>query len=460
MIQDFLPLYDSIRLGLCSRLLKAHTDPRLWDQVRCTVDKAKGLKYVGKVQDDERWAFLREIEPQVPHLELCHYCRIFHPRTTEYQSLCRIKPVDINPDLECDAKEAQFVRWGSHWGFGFRDVYAVMSRHMLSPQHGISLSHLFTSTDWTFGKAYRNLHNASRSPFKRFVSYTKLDTEAVIRDSHLLVHRIQRLWVPGHLQGTEVLVRYGAGDIAGDFKICMHHGPQSGEMINNFTIPLREGLKYVLAARTVHGSSEDGPLPYIIKRCEDCPTEYAISFHIHNGNSVEIVLDVWQNLGKCQSPTSAGWFNCWGMLNPRFCEATDETARAAWYQSDAGFVADASLFDTKAGISAIDHPSFNSVLQDWTQLRCQAPARARNVYLDVIPPSSLYHIRKTRSSFVNARYETSLRRQFHPFRHEFRGNNGLFVPIDQLKYTRTQYYSKGNYTTVEPATPGSSAANS
>lgn len=452
MIQDFLPLYGSIRLGLCSRLLKGYTDPRLWEQVRCNIqDKSRGVKYVGKVYDDDRWTFLKEIEPKVPELELCHYCRIFHPRGN--QSLHRVKPIDINPDLECDAKEVQFIRWESNWGFGFRDVYAVMARHTLTPSHGIDLTNLFVSTKWTFGKAYKNLHNASRSPFKRFTSYTKLDTEAVIRNDRLLVHRIQRLWVPRHLQGTDVLVRYGAGDIAGDFKICMHHGPQSGEMINNFTIPLREGLKYVLAAGTVRGCTEDGPLPYIIKRCEDCPTEYAISFHVHHDSSVEIVLDVWQNLGTCQSPQAAGWFNCWGMLNLRFCETTDESARTAWYNSGTGYVADATLFPTPAASSAVDHASFKCVLQDWAQLQCQAPATAKNVYLDVIPPSSLSHIRKTRFSFINARYETWVRFPPHPFRHEFRGNDGAKVPMDHLKYTRTPYYAKSNFATINtPAT--------
>ncbi|KAK9773366.1 hypothetical protein AB5N19_02450 [Seiridium cardinale] len=448
MVQDFLPLYESIRLGLCSRRLKEHTDPRLWEQVRCNIEhhKTKGVRYVGRVDDDERWNFLKEIEPQIPHLELCHYCRIFHPRLPPgNQSLWRSAASDINQEAECDVKEVQFRRWGMKWGFGFRDVYAVMARQTLSPEHGVPLSDLCISTAWTFASAYRNLHNASRSPFKRFVSYTKVDTEAVFRDKHLLVHRIQRLWVPIHLQGTDVLVRYGAGDIAGDFKICMHHGPQSGEMINNFTIPLREGIKYVLAARTVFGRTEDSPLPQIIKRCEDCPTEYAISFHIHNENSIEVVLDVWQNLGTCQSPQAPGWLNCWGMLNMRMCETTDEAARTAWYQSGVGYIADATLFDTPAGQTEMGHPSSAPVLHEWAQLHSQAAAsalaRARNVYLGVIPQLSLHHFRNLRSSFINARYETNVRRPFHPFHHEFKSNNGQLLPADQVKYTRTQYYA-------------------
>lgn len=467
MIQKELALYDAIKLGLASRKLSVSTDPKLWDQVRCTIqnDKVKGVKYVAKgddlVHDEERWTFLKGHEPQVPHLELCHYCRIFHPRAAlEHQSLWRPAPTGVEWASACDIKEVQFRRLGIEWGFGFRDIYAVMTNHALSRQHGISLADLCISTDWTFVKAYKNLHNASRSPFKRFVSYTKLDTEAVIRSDHLLVHRIQRLWVPIHLQGTDVLVRYGAGDLAGDFKICMHHGPQSNEMINNFTIPLRDGLKYVLAERFVSGRNPDGPLPRIIKRCEDCPTEYSISFHVHNDESIEIVLDVWQNLGDCQFPLAPGWsqnlaqnqfplvpgwLNCWGMLNPRICDIShDETALTAWHQSNAHYVADASIFSTPAWKSEVAHRSAAPVRAEFAQLYRQhvLSQHIPGVDLGVVPQLSLHHLRNLRSSYVNARYDVNKRNRLPPFvYHEFRLHGGQSVPGDQIKYTRLKYYA-------------------
>ncbi|ETS85003.1 hypothetical protein PFICI_03028 [Pestalotiopsis fici W106-1] len=469
MIQQELPLYDAIKLGLASRRLHRATDPRLWAKVRCSIqnDKNRGVKYVAKgddlVHDEERWAFLKGLEPQVPHLELCHYCRIFHPRATlQDQSLWRAAPTGVEWALTCDNKEVHFRRLGIEWGFGFRDIYAIMTNHALSRQHGIPLSDLCISTDWTFVKAYKNLHNASRSPFKRFVSYTKLDTEAIIHHGHLQVHRIQRLWVPIHLQGTDVLIRYGAGDLAGDFKICMHHGPQSGEMISNFTIPLREGLKYVLAERSVSGSNQDGPLPRIIKRCEDCPTEYSISFHVHGEKSVEIVLDVWQNLGDCQFAQATGWFqnlahnqfpmipgwlNCWGMLNPRVCDiVTDEAARTSWHQSAAHYVADASVFPTPAWKSEVAHASSTLVLQEFAQLQSQVAAsgHSHGVNLGVVPQLSLGHLRNIRSSYVNARYEANLRRRLPPFLHKFRLHDGQEVPFDEIKYTRTKYYGSGS----------------
>lgn len=449
IIQEQLPLYDAIKLGLASRRLRMSTDPRLWEQVRCTihVDKIKGIKFVAGADDDERWAFLKELEIQVPHLELCHYCRIFHPRSTSVaESVWRDISSDtsINWEADCNAKEVHFRRLGINWGFGFRDVYAVMMNRTISGQHGIPLDDLCISTDWFFAKAYKNLHNASRSPFRRFVSYAKLDTEAIIRKKSLLVHRIQRLWVPIHLQGTDVLIRYGPGDMAGDFKICMHHGPMSGEMINNLTIPLREGIKYVLAARLVPESIEDGPLPHIVKRCEDCPTEYSITFHVHDSNSLEIVLDVWQNLGDCHSPTAPGWLNCWGMLNPRLSDTPDETARNSWYQAKVGYVADATVFPTPGWKSEAAHSSSAPVLREFAQLQEQAKyafsEHPHNVNLDVVQPPTLRNLRSSRSNYLQARYDVRLRREFPPFEHEFRIGDKSMLPPDQIKYTRTVYY--------------------
>ncbi|KAI1873946.1 uncharacterized protein JN550_003215 [Neoarthrinium moseri] len=460
---DFLPLYDAVRLGICNHHLRQNTDVNVWTKARAAETGGAIKSYIAQTCDDERWEFLKELEPKLPSHELCHYCRIFHPRVDAPSlSLWRVFP-DTASDSDCDSKEVQFQRWGIHWGFGFRDVYAVMSRHSFTADHGVPLAELCVSTDWTFSHAYRNLHNASRSPFKRFVSYTKLDAEAVINNGHLLVHRIQRLWVPIHIQGTDVLIRYGAGDSAGDFKICAHHGPQSGEMIWNFILPLREGLGCVLAAQSVFNSVDDGyfPLPRIIKRCEDCPTEYSISFHIHYDNSVEIILDVWQNLGTCQTPLAPGWLNCWGTLNPRFGVLPGEdTCRNIWFQSEVGYVGNETLFQTPAGQSATMHSSAKSVFKHWDQLLTDVDIQASlqqpraTPSLAVVPQLSRHHFRKLRSGFVDARYECNLRRPLPPFPFEFFGTNGR-IPSNHLRYTRSSYYESSRLSTRDEAATAS-----
>lgn len=449
-IQQFLPLYDAVNLGLSNRHLHDFTDPNTWRDVRCrrVEDETKGVSYSAGANDQDRWDFLKRLEPQLPSHELCHYCRIFHPRAPGLQS-SPWRPV-TNPfsstvGRECDAKEVHFRRWGVGWGFGFRDLYAVMTRHRLTSDHGLPLSDLCVSTDWTYARAYRNLYNASRAPFQRFISYTKLDTEAVIHDDNLLVHRTQRIWVPIHLQGTDVLLRYGAGDIAGDFKICSHHGPQSGDMIYNFTIPFREGLRCILSARLDPDCAEEGEdsLPRIIKRCEDCPTEYCLSFHPHS-NSVEIVLDVWQNLGTCESPQSPGWSSCWGTLNPRFgLQSIGDGWRVAWMQSAVGYVGDEHLFSSPGGESAAAHPSSAGVLEDWERLLSDTSATqatTRGISLGVVPQLSKPHYRNLRSSFVNARWDAfTYHRTLPSFPFEFRGFDGELVPATHLRYTRTIY---------------------
>ncbi|KAI0130186.1 hypothetical protein BJ170DRAFT_593704 [Xylariales sp. AK1849] len=443
-----LPIYDAVRLGICNQQLKQNTDPMVWTQARCqkTDDDIKGTSYVS-IHNEERWNFLLELEPKLPGHELCHYCRIFHPRIP----LPLSRPSPQPPTSGCDVKEVQFRRWGIDWGFAFRDCYAATSRDAFrgnpTNPHGIALSEFCISTDWAFTAAYRNLYNASRSPFKRFVSYTKLDSEAKIHNQHLIVHRIQRLWIPICLQGTDVLIRYGAGDIAGDYMICSHHSLQTGVMIQNLTLPLREGLRYVLAARSVLDSIDAGdmPLPRIIKRCEDCPTEYCITFHVHNDNSIEIVLDVWQNFGWCRSPQTPGWSTCWGPLNPRFSAAAlDESWRKSWLESDVGYVADETLFAMEAGQSAAKHHSAAAVLQRFRQLQqsnSDTPGElrhARSAPLALVPQMSRQDFKKLRTSVLHARYDAGgPRLALPPFPFEFRTSQGL---TKNVSYTRSPWH--------------------
>ncbi|KAH8662103.1 hypothetical protein BX600DRAFT_550934 [Xylariales sp. PMI_506] len=448
-IMQYLPLYEAVKLAISSRRLYERADPKVWAQVRCTqIDDVKGR--VAASNDEERWTFLNNMEMGLPTHELCHYCRVLHPcGTSQQQSLWR-PPSKHQSEIECDAKEVQFRRWGVDWGFGFRDVYAIVSHRRLGDRHGRPLSDFCISTDWTFAQAYKNVYNASRSPFKRFLSYTKLDTEASFQGDVIVVHRVQRLWVPIHLQGTDVLVRYGVGNIAGDFKICSHHNPQSGEMIYNFVLPLRNGLKCVLAARSALDSIDvdDMPLPRIIKRCEDCPTEYCITFHVHPGGSVEIVVNVWQNLGRGQAPQSTGWLNCWGSLNPRFSGSPQEDAwRTEWIGSDVAYVGDETLFPTGAGQSAAEHPSAAAVLRHWDELHSRTKetgtgagplCSVKKTLLDVVPQMSKHHFKQLRNSYVRARFDGGPRRQLPTFPFSFKSRSGL-ARTYCISYTRSAW---------------------
>ncbi|ORY67647.1 uncharacterized protein BCR38DRAFT_161853 [Pseudomassariella vexata] len=384
MISDHLPLYDIIRLGVTCRHFYNKKDVKFWYQVRCTkiVNELKGSRYIPVIEAEERWKFLKNLELDLPNLELCHFCEIFHPRgSPQQQSLERV-PHRGSTGAECNAKEVQFRRWSIDWGFGFRDIYAITNRLVHGEAHGQPLSDLCFSTNWAFAECYRKLYNATKSPFKRFLSYIKLDAEALIVDQQVLVHRIQRLWIPNHVQGSEVLLRYGVGDLACDFKICAHHNPQSGEMIHNFVHPFRESLRVVMVtafnASDSYNAGSSQPQVFVrchkcpserlIRRCEDCPTEYEVTFYVHNNKGIEVVLDVWQNLGRCRSPLEPGWANCWGRANPRFQAPAEEQWRKDWIQSDVAYIVDKSIFPTGPGLSAASHHSAQAVHDHWEVL--------------------------------------------------------------------------------------------
>ncbi|KAK6839658.1 hypothetical protein PG995_007077 [Apiospora arundinis] len=436
-ICEHLSLYECVRLGLsCKFLYDCMKNDKVWQRVKCHrhVEAGKGTVYQASVDDEDRWNFLEELEVVLMDHELCYYCRIFHRRTLpKTQSLWRPAPGKKGTGTECDAKEVLFPRWGiEHWGFGFRDVHAVMRNHRLGPGFGVPLSEFCISTDWLYADTYNRLHNASRSPFKCFNSYTKLDTEATIINGCLLVHRIQRLWVPLHLSGSDVLVRYGLGGIAGDFKICSHHNPYTNEMIANFIGPVRSGYCYVLAA---NNATPDNKLPRQIKRCEDCPTEYEFTYHVHEG-SVEFVLDVWQNFGKCLEPKAPGWINCWGRLNPRFQSTSiiSDEYRAMWASSDIAYVGNETLFPTIAGASAATHPSASKVREHWETLKGKESSLSEGrVGPPLVPRMPRRQLEDLKESILKARCQSGSR-MLQPFPSCFISISGETVPVS---YTRT-----------------------
>ncbi|KAK7917100.1 hypothetical protein PG985_010708 [Apiospora marii] len=437
-ICEHLSLYQCVRLGLCTKwLYSCMQNDRVWERVRCHTHQApgKGTVYRANTDDADRWDFLEELEVTLRDYELCYYCRIFHRRTLpKTQSLWRPVPGKKGTGTECDAKEVTFPRWGiEEWGFGFRDVHALMRSHRLGPGFGVPLSEFCISTDWTYAEAYKKLHNASRSVFKCFNSYTKIDTEAVIANECLLVHRTQRLWVPLHPSGTDVLVRYGLGGIAGDFKICSHHNPYTNEMITNFIGPVRSGYCYVLAASSALGTTQ-GLLPRQIKRCEDCPTEYEFTYHIHEEDgSVEFVLDVWQNFGLCLAPNEPGWLNCWGRLNPRFHSAGNDEHRTGWVNSGISYIADETLFPTISGASASSHASAQRVREHWEALKEESSTATPEgrVGPPVVPHLPRRELEELKESILKSRGQPNLR--VAPFPTCFLGIGGT-VPV---AYTRT-----------------------
>lgn len=382
MLSDFLPAHDSICLALTCRDMYGKVDDKHWRNIQPLMidDKKCGKQYkvASADHDQTRWSVLTKLQPQLPGLELCHFCRIFHPRPSpDSGSLLRSASIESS-GLECDAKEFTMGRWSS-WGFAFGDLAAVMSHHFNDGSCGLPLSSLYYTTDWEYGHFYRRLYNACRKPGEGFLNYIKFDADAVIDGEHLLLHRTQRVWIPFHDQGTDVLIRYGFGEIANDVRICAHFGITSPKMILKFVSPLGDVLRITAAANHNHGDDtqpQDVIQKPLLHNCHECPTSFQSTLHVHDHGggkrSVEIILDVWQNMGTCQNPDSPGWASCWGPLNPRFRGKDNRWVKG---QSEVEHVNERQrgLFQVPAGASATSHSSAHRIATQWAALDDSAP---------------------------------------------------------------------------------------
>ncbi|RYP49843.1 hypothetical protein DL768_004535 [Monosporascus sp. mg162] len=232
------------------------------------------------------------------------------------------------------------------------------------------------STEWTFACYYKRMYRARAAPFKEFLSYVKFDTEAIIENNQLIVHRSQRLWVPIHQQGSDVLLRYGIGNVANDLRICSHYSINDPEMVSRFISPFTGAFQLALGAEQAYGP---GTMPQdvfhrpLLTKCHSCPTQFQTTFHIHEhrNKSIEVVIDVWQNLGHGRSPVEPGWINCWGRLNPRYGgSGKDEQWEKEWRESDVKYTDERQRdsFRVSAGTSAATHPSSPAAINHWESL--------------------------------------------------------------------------------------------
>ena len=150
-------------------------------------------------------------------------------------------------------------------------------------------------------------------------------------------------------------------------------------MILRFVSPLGDVLRIAAAADYVHGP--DTQLRDVFRRpllhnCHECPTSFQLTLQIHDhgstNRSLEIILDVWQNMGTCQTPDSPGWATCWGRLNPRF---RSKDSRWVQGQSEVEHVnkRQRGLFQVPAGASATSHSSAHRIATQWAALADSSP---------------------------------------------------------------------------------------
>ncbi|KAI0381018.1 hypothetical protein F5Y04DRAFT_256498 [Hypomontagnella monticulosa] len=319
----------------------------------------------------ERVNFLHLLEDDYPGLFVCACCFKLHPsltgegegegRLTRHYSGFAHGYIDreYRGMLMFGALWPQYVI-GRHPTFGIgAGKIDVQGPSFLNPEFSS------ISTDWEFAK----LGTLCNNPYLLH-GYVKLDTETVVANGSLFFHKIQRiLLLP---EKTKAFIRtLDTSFMEQVYSTCCHdYGfkdvfQPSLRMINwrDFeNMSVRDTIsKFIKMAQDKISLPTPAGLegwdleafelrPYSLAGCARCTTDYAITIHNHGSGGVEIVLDVFQDLGD---NVNKKWEHCWSDAYVR-----DMFDTALRRRLDPRYPAvDPRIFPTPPGKSAIGHPS-------------------------------------------------------------------------------------------------------
>ncbi|KAI1375954.1 hypothetical protein F4677DRAFT_421412 [Hypoxylon crocopeplum] len=341
----------------------------------------------------ERARFLHLLADDYPYLFVCQRCSKLH----QYESL---------------AVQGQYAREYTVIVRGRRDpsLKGLMTFGPLWPQYALSFNRaseiirhtcdglnprapvadLALSTDWKLARLGTSCNNPDMTH-----GYVKLDAEAVIVGGCLFFHKTHRVLLqPEKVMGfLRINASYPMDQI---FKGCCHgldplssffpplgslgwsrfKGMSIHEMVSEFVSMARKkaGLREAPGPEGWDLSTRHMPT-YALHGCRDCTTDSAITIHNHGRAGVEIILDVFQELGSCSEPRYNDWEYCWsGHGGLRY-------ANLSRRRSDYPQV-DVSLFPTPPGRSGMRHQSAPTARDVWELHEHQRVAK-------MTPPRSL-----------------------------------------------------------------------
>lgn len=320
-VAAYLPPADAASLGLtCRKLFSIISMTRVYAELQakriagfdCTIPD-----YFAAPYESQRWQLLEMLETDLPGYSLCHYCRILHRTPCAWQAHSGI----------------------SWWKLGrvtFADAYQVMLRYRKGKGYGHPLSSLTVSTDWVdhpYTWGYGRPCDVKNDVEPRKV---KLEVEAAVVRGSLLLHTTQRLRIitkKRHFDGSlgrqgpysygfqtcrhdysfmphrHVDARYSLGvdeSIVNHwFDMSRHRHPHWKTLCYIFNISRKRLFRYL----RLSPPQACGEITQLC--CAYCPTSTRLETYDHGWRGVEAVLDVWQNLGRCESPSDTEWSLCW-----------------------------------------------------------------------------------------------------------------------------------------------------
>ncbi|KAI1464747.1 uncharacterized protein F4812DRAFT_441860 [Daldinia caldariorum] len=321
----------------------------------------------------QRATFLHHLAKDLPHRFVCKRCSKFHQKLV---NLAEEGPDALSNSISIH-RQKDLMMFGPLW-----PQYAFTREHgrqavrdsSIGSEPNYATSHLAISTDWKL----RRLGTSCNNP--DFIhGYVKLDTEAVVVNGKLYFHKIQRIvLLPDRLK--PFLTANRSSPMEQVFQSCCHgtefratfrpsldmldwnglRGKSVHDTITKFANVARAGLPLLMP---LSGLDKDTikrypPLPIPHAGCKHCMTEELTTIHNHGRDGVEIVSDVFQNLGSCTNDgTDNEWGYCWSGLS--YDCRTLKSRRKEHPLIHPG------VFPTRPGASARDHPSAPNAKDIW-----------------------------------------------------------------------------------------------
>ncbi|KAI1213435.1 uncharacterized protein F4807DRAFT_411037 [Annulohypoxylon truncatum] len=323
---------------------------------------------------DPRYKFLQLLADDYLHRFVCLRCAKLHQNLTGESRNAHDNSIIIRDRLNPHPKGV--MTFGPLWPkyvITFDEAREALKGSRKSSRTKSLLSNLAISTDWKLARLWSSCYNP-----EFLHGYIKLDTEATVVNGSLYFHKVQRIL----LQPEKVKHFLSASQswlTEEIFKSCIH----SGQFRYAFQPPLSTFSWASLDKTSVHRTisefiamahwkmmvAEPSRLDgwdldqldlqsYSLAGCYQCATDFSITIHNHGRGGVEIIADVFQNLGDCTNPTDREWEACW-------FNQFDKVYRSTMLRRLDHPMIHLAIFPTPPGRSARNHPSAPSVKDVW-----------------------------------------------------------------------------------------------
>ncbi|KAI0883437.1 uncharacterized protein GGS22DRAFT_167000 [Annulohypoxylon maeteangense] len=323
---------------------------------------------------DPRYKFLQLLADDNLHRFVCLRCAKLHQNLTGESRNAHHNSAIIRDRLISRPRGA--MTFGPLWPkyvITFDEAREILKGTLNKPRNKLPIPPLAISTDWKLARLWSSCYNPE------FIhGYVKLDTEATVVDGSLYFHKVQRIL----LQPEKVKPFFSASKswlMEELFKSCTHSGQfryafQPSLSSFSWNSLDKTGVHRMIAELIAMAHwkvllAEPSRLEgwdldklelqsYSLTGCCQCVTDNSITIHSHGRGGVEIVADVFQNLGDLTKSSDRKWEACWH-------NRLDEVYRSILVRRSDHPIIDPSIFFTPPGRSARKHPSAPSVNDVW-----------------------------------------------------------------------------------------------